>query len=812
MKKHVKVKIIILLSAFVVTCVATFVSMYYRETEPAFTTMTEATLPILYMQTEGGKLINPAYGYTVKVDGAGLFNGITPLDENRNVNAIIYNYGEKIMSVSYRVIEIETDTLLEDTEIRDFSVHEGYVQAELNIKNLIEKDRQYLLEILISTTKHEDITYFERILWSDKLYADSKIDFTLKFNGYTYDTDNLSEISQWIETDGTGDNTNYGKVSIHSTAEQIGWGELGAMAEGDITPIILDINSSTAQICLKYKAATPCTGTLYDSYNVSDYYRIRQVGEDKFYLLSYEREANQIFDGNEDLQASGRINLGIKESNENCESMSDNAGNYSYFVDSGQLWCYSRPDNKFTNVFSFNSADSNGYRELNDDHEINILDVEDKGNAVFIVYGYMNRGKHEGSLGISLYRYDYSENIVNEEIFIPLDMTFNIMCANVGDIAYISGDQFYIKIGHVLYSIDLISKEMMIVTEGLYEGTYSVNEDGTRLAYHYNHTVEDDSRIRVINFLDGTEHVIEVDDYGVNPGYDRIKVIGYIKNDIVFGICDKRDITAIDGVNGIFPMYGIYILDDEYELVKDYKEDNLYVIKAVINGMRVNLTRMVRNDDGRFVNTSIDQLMNRKENNQQSGLYTEVVTTKVRKKEIYLNLPSSAGRTDSVSLRYSKKVIYDAGTSFEINDDFGNNEEYIAYGHGKCLGAYTNLTDAIRAASDDEGIVLDINGNYAWNMTQLLNTIIWNDAYSVLETYDFNVNLTGLAMENILYFISSGKFVMARAGEDNYVIIYDYDNNNIYYYDKLKAGLSVSSREDAEKLFTEWGNVFLVTK
>lgn len=812
MKKQVKVKLIILLAAFAVTCVGTFVSMFYRETEPAFTTMTEATLPVVYMQTEGGRLINPAYGYTVKVEGANLFNGITPLDENRNVNAIIYNYGEKILGVSYRVIEIETDTLLEDTEISEFGVHDGYIQAGLNIKNLIEKDRQYLLEIIVTTVKHKEITYFERILWSDDLDADSKIDFTLRFNRYTYDAGNLSEISQWIETDGTGDNTNYGHVNIHSTAEQIGWGELGAMIEGDITPVILDINTSTAQICLEYRAVTPCTANLFDMYDVTDYYRIRQVGEDKFYLLSYEREASQIFDGNEDLQASGRINLGIKESHEECEAMSDASGNYSYFVDSGQLWCYSRQDNKFTNVFSFKSADSNGYRELNDDHKMKLLSVDDEGNAVFLVYGYMNRGNHEGELGISLYRYGYSDNVVSEEIFIPLDMTFDIMCANVGDIAYISGDQFYIKIGSILYSIDLISKEMMIVTEGLYEGTYSVNEDGTRLAYHYNHTLEDDSRIRVINFSDGTEHVIDVEEYGLNGAYDRIKVIGYIKNDIVFGICDKRDVTTVDGVNVIFPMYGIYILSDEYELVKDYNEEAVYVIKAVINGMRVNLTRMIRNEEGKLVNTSIDQLMNRKENNQQSGLYTEVVTTKVRKKEIYLNLPSSAGRTDSVSLRYSKKVVYDTGTSFEINDEFGNNESYIAYGHDKCLGVYTNLADAIKAAADNEGIVLDINGKYVWSRTQLLNTILWNDAYAGLETGDFNVNLTGLAMDNILYFVSSGKFVMARAGEDNYVIIYDYDNNNIYYYDKLKAELSVSSRENAEKLFTEWGNVFLVIK
>lgn len=808
MKKQIKIKIVILLAAFVAALVGTFTSMFYQEAEPAMTTMKAAVLPVVYMRTEGGYLINPAYGYLSKVNGAELFNGITPLDENRNVTAVIYNYGKKITGVSYQVRDIETGSLLEDTKAVPDDGKAGYVTAEFNIKHLIEKDKQYLLKVVVSTEDCEAVEYYQRILWADNLNVDGKLDFVMKFHGLTYDKERLSEIVQWIETDSTGDNTNYGSVNIHSTAEQIGWGDLDAMVEGEVTPVLLELNSSVAQISLHYRVAAPNEEGTYDSYQTRDYYRIRQAGEDKFYLLSYVREADQDFDGNEDLQASGRINLGIKSSHKGCVAMSDEAGNFSYFADSGQLWCYDRKSNKFTNVFSFRGADI-GFRGMNNDHDIKLVAVNKKGDADFLLYGYMNGGEHEGQTGVSLYHYVYEENIVREAIFIPIDLSYEVLRKNVGDIAYIADDQFYIKLGTVLYSIDLSSMEMMVMSDGLYEGTYAVNEDGTRLAYHYSHSLNDEKSIRVLDFREGTESIVEASQYGRKSEDNRIKVIGYIENDLVFGIGDKDDRAVVDGVNEMFPMYGVYIVNEEYSLVKDYKEKDIYVTNAAIDGMRVNLTRVAVGEDGKLVATSIDQLMNRKENNAKSGMYTETVTTKLRQKELYLYLPSSAGKTDSVSLRYAREIIYDEENSYVLTDGVKVQEGYFAFGYGKCLGFFENIAGAVKEASQREGFVIGQDGSYLWHRTQQLNTIVWNDMYAELSVGDFGINLTGLSLSNILYFLSTGKLVLARSQDEGYAILYDYDNSNVYYYEKNTGEIVTKAREDAENLFVEWGNVFL---
>lgn len=812
MKKQIKIKLFVLLCAFVATVVVTFLSLVFEEIEPSKTTMQPVALPMLYMQTQEGTLINPAYGFLDNVDGSTVFNGITPLDKSRNVTVAIYPYEERIVGVSYRVIDLENGRLLEDTKVElESTKKQTVVYADMKIKNLIEKGKQYLLEIRIQTPKYSKISYFQRILWQDDLDVEKKLDFVKNFHAYTYSPTSLKEIEQWIETDGSGDNTNFGHVGIHSTSQQIGWGTLQPKVEGNVVPTILEISDADAQIALNYRVATPCTTMTYDIYEVEDYYRIRE-NRDEIYLMAYDRRANQRFDGNEDLQASGRINLGIKEVYAECEAMSDENGRYSYFVDSNQLWCYARKENKFTNIFSFGIEDYTTY--VNEDNfHIKLISVDEKGNTDFLVVGYMRRGQHEGQTGVSLYQYRYEENVVEELIFIPVAMMYEQMKDCVGDVAYISDNQLFIKVKEILYSIDLISKEIMVVADNLKEGCYAQTANGKKFAYHVGKNPENEKEIRVLDFELGTQATINAKQYGNKSAYDCIRIIGYIEDDIVFGVFDEREIMMFDGVNRIAPMYGIYILDNEYGLVKEYHETNIYVTAASIEGMRVNLTRIVKNDEGKYSSTTIDQLMNRKENNAKSGIYTEIVATKAREKEIYMYLPSTAGNTNEVNLRYSKEVIYHDENTIELEILSDKDEEhYYAYGYGKCLGVYSRLKEAVRMAAAKEGFVLDEKGLYLWQRSQKMNNIVWNDAYKELQLEDFNVNLTGLSLNQILYFISDGKFVFAKCSENGYGILYDYDNGNVWFYDQEMDKNVMLSREDAEKLFVSYGNVFVTTR
>ena len=99
----------------------------------------------------------------------------------------------------------------------------------------------------------------------------------------------------------------------------------------------------------------------------------------------------------------------------------------------------------------------------------------------------MNRGEHEGESGVSLCRYSYIDNKVEERLYIPVDIPYDILSQNIGNIAYLADENtFYILMDDSLYCIDLISKEVMAVVSDLVDGTYAVSEDGSSIAYSIN--------------------------------------------------------------------------------------------------------------------------------------------------------------------------------------------------------------------------------------------------------------------------------------------------------------------------------------
>lgn len=58
-------------------------------------------------------------------------------------------------------------------------------------------------------------------------------------------------------------------------------------------------------------------------------------------------------------------------------------------------------------------------RNLNDQHAVRIISMDNSGNLAFAVYGYMNRGEHEGEVGVGIYYFDVERNLIQEKAFIP---------------------------------------------------------------------------------------------------------------------------------------------------------------------------------------------------------------------------------------------------------------------------------------------------------------------------------------------------------------------------------------------------------
>lgn len=104
----------------------------------------------------------------------------------------------------------------------------------------------------------------------------------------------------------------------------------------------------------------------------------------------------QIFDEkNTSAYAGNKIVLGIQE--EEPVLVESDGGNVFAFVCDKGLYSYNVSEQKMAVLYTFQD-DTFDERCMYDAHNMKILTVDETGNVRFVVYGYMNRGLHEGQV------------------------------------------------------------------------------------------------------------------------------------------------------------------------------------------------------------------------------------------------------------------------------------------------------------------------------------------------------------------------------------------------------------------------------
>ena len=120
------------------------------------------------------------------------------------------------------------------------------------------------------------------------------------------------------------------------------------------------------------------------------------------------------------------IKLGISD-NMDIEIFDNGDSSKFAFIFNKELWCFNQFDNSMVKVFSFRQSESDYIRDIYDDHDIRIINMDEGGNIDFLVYGYMNRGAYEGYVGIILYRFYSLDNRIEELTYIPTNLTYQFL-------------------------------------------------------------------------------------------------------------------------------------------------------------------------------------------------------------------------------------------------------------------------------------------------------------------------------------------------------------------------------------------------
>lgn len=807
-----------------------------KENTDQTTTMAQATFPTISL-TSYEENINELHGYIDEMEANYMRDTITPLGEDRSLPITINNYGAEIKKLSYEVRSLDTERLVEETEVTDFKNNNDAISTTLNIKNLLEDNKEYILKIMVSTNKVDNICYYTRIIKNDNLNVKEKLDFTKEFNKKTFDKNQAEDLVIYLETNSSVDNSNFNKVTINSKFEQVTWGSLNVKQETEPIPEIKEIDNQTASVILNYIVSVKSESDFTEYYNVKEYYRVRYTQE-RIYLLDFDRTMNQIFDAKNSVFKENRLTLGI--TNADIEYKDNTSGNIVAFVQEGELYSLNISENKIMKLFSFKD-DVLDSRENYNQNDIKIINIDEAGNVSFVVYGYMNRGNHEGQVGIDVFYYNHTLNTIEENVFIPSSRPFQIMKESINNFVYLSDQsKMYVDVDDSIYCIDLTNRTYSVVIDNLTPDGYVISKNNNIIAWQNGQDAPSSTQITILNLSSGQKNTVEVGED------ERVLPIGFMDDDFIYGVAKSEDIISDSSGAILFPMYCIRIQDYTGKIVEEYQQEGIYIVDAQINSNVIKLTRATFDATG-YTYIDDDSIMNSLEKDEGKTKLNSIVTeTKNTQMQLTLGEVLNA---DNPTILKPKQILANEDITLKLKITKEQQAKYYVYAKGNLQRIYNNISEAVNEANNMTGVVVNDNQEYIWERgNRLIRTQISNisankdisgnslavcldsilvlagtnvdsaslldrgeNAVSILDEYIDGtvVELSGTPLNAALYFVSSGSPVIAKMDENTSVLIVGYDELNISVMNPETGTIYKIGMNDSTELFEAAGGMFV---
>ena len=697
-KKVIKpiVLIVVFIAALITFCITT-----NKGNKDMTTKQADATLPVMSFNLDKIK-INTLHGYTTEMDPTKMRDCVIPISDDRKLSLSISTYGMAVDRISYKIRSMDGKRLVADDEISSFSNKDNTIQADVSMPNVMDENTEYLLVFTI-TSGQDNVYYYSRIMQTDGKAAAKVVEFAKKFHDETFIKDDKSFFTTYMETT-TGDRNTLAHVDLTSTVSQITWGSMAAAQYTNPVIALKEINDSYDVVTIDYVMSCVDGKGETEYYNVREYFRLRQT-ESRMYVLNYERTANQIFNSeNSFISDSGSVMLGIRSSE--AEYRANEAGSVICFVQEGDLYSYDINNGMIIKVFSFRDAEGIDERENWNHHDIKIVSVDEAGSIDFVVYGYMNRGTHEGEVGTGVYHYDGLAHTIDEEAFIPSKTSYEVLKAEMGKMLYLNEkNEFYLMMDDSLYRINLGSMSVKKVVEGLSTGSYCASESNRYFAWVDSANQYSSNTIKVMDLKSGkTFEVKKGDDQYLRP-------LGFIGEDFIYGQANVADVVSDAAGNTTFPMNGLIILDtsDQSEL-KTYTPSGGYVEKISVDGYTVTIDLIAQNN-GVYAEIGQDTIMNREADSKQKiALDTSQSDTKLTVSAISI---AGGKKPDKLKQLTAQMTINSHDTAVDLKFD-DNTVHFYVYAKGDVIFASDNISDAIKQANDSMGVVIDSNQQYVW--------------------------------------------------------------------------------------------------
>ena len=804
-------RFLVLLVVFILGVAGTAFLMN-NETTDDRSDMNDAVLPEVMVQF-GDVLTNRMYGYRQPMEADFVRDSVTPLDTTKKLTLVVNPYDTKVRNLSYEIRTSDGSKVMENRTIKSLETgSDGYLRTEIEISSGLLMNQEYSLQITLSTN-HGDAYYYTRVVSRSATYTEQYAKFADDFVQMSLDKTQADNLAAYLETSDSASSRNFAGLNINSPLADISWGNLNPQLSKAGIPVIKDINETTASISIEYEISAQNENGNTEYYLVTDFYRMR-YDETRIRLLDFKRSASEIFDPSLSVISNSGLLLGVRS--KDVDYLTNEDGSVTAFTQNGDIWSYVPDTGKFVEIFTFRRDTESDFRDARVEHDIKLLSVENNGDVDFMVYGYMNRGAHEGYSGVGIYHYNNDQGAIEEQVFIPCTESFEFLQEDLGTLSYVNqSGQLFIMIAGNLYQINIDENTYEVLADHIDSDDFGVSVTNAHAAWK-SESGDYAGQIEFIDFDTMERRRIAPE------ASQKLDLLGFMNEDLIYGIVLDGDTLPnatgymIDGIT----MFRIEGFDGTVK--KEYHQDGLYVAGVTVGTTLMEFTLVQKSGDI-YKGVKKDNIMN---NSTAATDKTSVEQTSSSRQGVIVRLTFEDSPSSEEPLILYAKVRNAGEKVVDIQVDKSSVEEvYYVYAGGGLDSVWTDPAKAVQRADKQTGVVLNRAQQYVWERGNMKTQITLNttDIPEIIRTASLDVqnlqnglgdsakvtDLTGCSLENVLYEVSAQRAVIARTGSDSSVVIVGYDQYNTYLLDPSTGEVKPYGMNDSTALFKNAGNMFI---
>ena len=804
-------RFLVLLVVFILGVAGTAFLMN-NETTDDRSDMNDAVLPEVMVQF-GDVLTNRMYGYRQPMEADFVRDSVTPLDTTKKLTLVVNPYDTKVRNLSYEIRTSDGSKVMENRTIKSLDTgSDGYLRTEIEISSGLLMNQEYSLQITLSTN-HGDAYYYTRVVSRSATYTEQYAKFADDFVQMSLDKTQADNLAAYLETSDSASSRNFAGLNINSPLADISWGNLNPQLSKAGIPVIKDINETTASISIEYEISAQNENGNTEYYLVTDFYRMR-YDETRIRLLDFKRSASEVFDPSLSVISNSGLLLGVRS--KDVDYLTNEDGSVTAFTQNGDIWSYVPDTGKFVEIFTFRKDTESDFRDARVEHDIKLLSVENNGDVDFMVYGYMNRGAHEGYSGVGIYHYNNDQGAIEEQVFIPCTESFEFLQEDLGTLSYVNqSGQLFIMIAGNLYQIYIDENTYEVLADHIDSDDFGVSVTNAHAAWK-SESGDYAGQIEFIDFDTMERRRIAPE------ASQKLDLLGFMNEELIYGIVLDGDTLPnatgymIDGIT-TFRIEGF-----DGTVKKEYHQDGLYVAGVTVGTTLMEFTLVQKSGDI-YKGVKKDNIMN---NSTAATDKTSVEQTSSSRQGVIVRLTFEDSPSSEEPLILYAKVRNAGEKVVDIQVDKSSVEEvYYVYAGGGLDSVWTDPAKAVQRADKQTGVVLNRAQQYVWERGNMKTQITLNttDIPEIIRTASLDVqnlqnglgdsakvtDLTGCSLENVLYEVSAQRAVIARTGSDSSVVIVGYDQYNTYLLDPSTGEVKPYGMNDSTALFKNAGNMFI---